>query len=76
MSITLSPHLPHSSTSVLMQTQQMVFLSVFCFLWEWGKLKIGDAFQKAHSMLPSVFHMVHLLLLIYGEAPQGMEITI
>lgn len=62
-------HLPHSSIPAVMQTFQLVFLSVFCLLLELGKLKISDAFQKAHPMPPSVFHTVHLLPLIYGEAP-------
>lgn len=52
-----------------MQTQQMAFLSAFCLLWEWGKLKIGDAFQKAHSTLPSAFHTVHLLSDVWGGPP-------
>lgn len=24
-------------------------------MWEWGKLKVNDAFQKAHLILPSGF---------------------
>lgn len=59
----------------MVKTQQMVFLFILPSMGV-GKLKISDAFQKAHRVPPSVFHMVHLLPLIYGEAPQGVEITI
>lgn len=70
-SASLTPHhLPRVATSVVAKTQQMVFLSTLPS-WGVGKLKISDAFQKAHRMPPPVFHMVHLLPLIYGEAPPG-----
>lgn len=75
VSLTAPPNLPCSATSVVVKTQQMVFLFILPSMGV-GKLKISDAFQKAHRVPPSVFHMVHLLPLIYGEAPQGVEITI
>lgn len=50
-SVSLTPHLPCSVTSVVIQTQQMVFFSTLPSMGV-GKLKISDAFQKAHCMPP------------------------
>lgn len=52
----------------MVKTQQMYFLSILPSLGV-GKLKISDAFQKAHRMPLSVLHRVHLLPRINGEAP-------
>lgn len=60
------PHLPCSATSVMVKTQQMYFLSILPSLGV-GKLKISDAFQKAHRMPPSV---------LPRGGPRGVEITI
>lgn len=40
-------------------------------MWEWGKLKVSDAFQKAHLMPPSGFRWYTVLPLIY-PLPLGM----
>lgn len=68
--ITLPPHLPHSSTSVIKTTPQMAFLSVFCLPWVQGKLKIGDAFQKAQCMPPSCFRGYTFSLWFIGRLPR------
>lgn len=73
-SVSLTPHLPCSATSVVVQTQQMVFLSTLPSMGV-GKLKISDAFQKAHCMPPSVSYGTPFTL-IYGKAPRGVENTI
>lgn len=50
------PRLPHSSTSAVKKTPADRFpLLGRLAMWEWGKLKASDAFQKAHLMPPSGF---------------------